>query len=97
MERIDESIQIFAISTTQRKLLTILQDHEILPITAGFEAANPIHVYDEATVDSEKFVGLKPGFDVFDGLAEQVDVRAAMDFEMVVRRLNPVDLVNPEK
>ena len=85
------------ISTAHGNLLTIDHDDDGLAIEFGAHFFHEVEIDDEGAVNAEKYLRIKPRFQVRHGFAQEVSLRAGGEPDVILFGPHPADVGDGKK
>lgn len=95
--RLDEMVQLTAISPATRKFFAIFQYQDVFTRVAGLQLFDLAHVGEDGAVDTDERAGNQLRANATDALSHQVAIFPAMHADVIGGRFNPVNLIYVQK
>lgn len=94
---LNQLLQAVTVSPAAGEFFTALQHDNVLAAIARLQFLYLADIYDGGAVDANKLRGVEPLREAADGLAQKIRVFPHIQFHVVCRRLNPVNIVKIQK
>src|SRR6185503_18073896 len=91
---VEEAKEIFAMLAAAGQAGSVPQDDGVVAVGFGKEFHDAVRIHDEGAADARKTVSGQLLFQGVEGFAQQMDLLADVQFGVIIRAANPVNLVH---
>ena len=92
-----QSLQLLATAAAELQFNSVVEHDDVVTVEVLLEFADSLDVDDCGAMDSQELRGLKLGFDLVHGFAQQVALTTHLELYVVVLSLDVIDLIRFQK